>query len=373
VLDHALSEWIAHHIASYADQFDLDQAIPSGLVAQLAQAGILGSQIPVAYGGAPLDALHFGQLCENLGAASASVLSLLTVHSMVCTALVKWGTAAQKDRWLPRLARGDTLAAFALSEPDVGSDAQHVKTTFQREENHYLINGTKKWISFGQLAGVFLVMGHCAGKVIALLVDRQTPGLQVEPIRNMLGFRGAMLGQITLRDCLVPADSLVGSIDFGYAQIVGSVLDHGRYCIAWGATGLAQACLDASLRYAQQRETFGQALHKHQLIQHMLADMIANVSAARLLCMDAAKRRAESDPSTIMATATAKYFAARAVEVIASDAVQIHGANGCSSDYPVQRYLRDAKIMSLIEGSTQMQQMLIAQHGLMSVGARREH
>lgn len=361
-----LRPWIDRHIGQHANQFDLEQALPTALVEQLARVGILGSQIPQTFGGAPMDALSFGYLCEHLGAASSSVLSLLTVHTMVSTALLKWGSTKQKDHWLPRLARGEPLAAFALSEPDMGSDAKNVQTTIQRDGDFYLINGVKKWISLGQLAGLFLVVGNLDGKVVGVLLERSTPGLTVAPIRDMLGFRAAMLGELRMQDCRVPAANFIGSVDFGYAQIVGSVLDHGRYCIAWGATGLARACLEACLSYTSQRESFGQPLREHQLIQRMLADMVTHVSAARLLCADAAQRRADQHPSTIMATTMAKYFAARMAEVAANDAVQIHGANGCSNNYPMQRYLRDAKIMNIIEGSTQMQQILIGQHGLVA-------
>ncbi|MFM9435112.1 glutaryl-CoA dehydrogenase (non-decarboxylating) [Janthinobacterium sp. CG_23.3] len=358
-----LREVIAKAVGAQAGQFDLDQKIPAGLIAELAAEGMLGAHVPAEYGGAPVDARQFGELCEDIGYASASVLSLLTVHTMVSAAIAKWGSAAQKDRWLPRLASGATIGAFALSEPNVGSDAKNVETSMRREGDAFIVSGTKKWISFAQIAQLFLVIGNCEGRVTALLVARDTPGLTVEPIHDMLGFRAAMLGQLHLDECVIGKENLIGSLDFGYAQVVGSVLDQGRYCIAWGCVGLAQACLDACLDYTEQRQTFGQYLKEHQLVQRSMADMITNVQAARLLCEDAARLRAGGDPGMIMATATAKYFAARAVESAANDAVQIHGANGCGSEYPVQRYFRDAKIMNIIEGSAQMQQILIAQHG----------
>jgi glutaryl-CoA dehydrogenase (non-decarboxylating) len=262
---------------------------------------------------------------------------------------------------LPRLASGEALAAFALSEPQAGSDVQGVSTTLAPLEDGLRVTGVKQWISFGQVADVFLVIGKHAGKLVAVLVERSTPGLAVEPIRDMLGFRAAMLARITLHDCVVPRHNLVGSVDFGLAQIVGSVLDHGRYCIAFGSLGLAQASLDASRRYAQERTQFGRPLAEHQLIQQLLADMIVNVHAARLLCAQASRARAARAADMIMSAVVAKYFAARVAEQAASTAVQIHGANGCSSQYPVQRYLRDSKILQIIEGSVQMQQVLIAQ------------
>ncbi|MDB5901737.1 MAG: acyl-CoA dehydrogenase [Betaproteobacteria bacterium] len=355
-------EFIDRVIGAHAEAFDLEQEVPRGVFDALAREGVLGALVPAEYGGTGLDPLAVGLLCEDMGRASASLLSLITVHTMVSLAIARWGSAAQRTRWLPPLARGETLAAFALTEPDVGSDVKSVATRVERKDGGFVITGTKKWISFGQVAGLFFVVGNCEGKLAAFLVERDTPGLVVEPIANMLGFRAAMLAEVRMNECVVAGDSMVGSLDFGFSQIVGSVLDHGRYCIAWGSVGLAQACLDASLDYSEQRTQFGRALKDHQLVQRMIADMIVNTRAARLLCQDAARARAEGGPDMIIGAAVAKYFSGTIVEKLASDAVQIHGANGCSSSYPVQRYLRDAKIMNIIEGSAQMQQMMIAQH-----------
>jgi hypothetical protein len=356
-------EFIDRVIGAHAEEFDLEQEVPRGVFEALAREGVLGALVPAEYGGTGLDPLAVGLLCEDMGRASASLLSLITVHTMVSLAIARWGSAAQRTRWLPPLARGETLAAFALTEPDVGSDVKSVATRVERKDGGFVITGTKKWISFGQVAGLFFVVGNCEGKLAAFLVERDTPGLVVEPIANMLGFRAAMLAEVRMNECVVAGDSMVGSLDFGFSQIVGSVLDHGRYCIAWGSVGLAQACLDASLDYSEQRIQFGRALRDHQLVQRMIADMVVNTRAARLLCRDAARTRAEGGPDMIIGAAVAKYFSGTIVEKLASDAVQIHGANGCSSSYPVQRYLRDAKIMNIIEGSAQMQQMMIAQHG----------
>lgn len=350
-------------IGGDADRFDREQKIPVDVIRQLAEAGMLGGQVPVLYGGAGHDPLTMGQLCEEVGRVSASLLSLITVHTMVSLAIGRWGSAAQKQTWLPELAHGRTLGAFALTEPNVGSDVKSVETIVRRDGDSFVINGTKKWISFGQIARLFLVVGNYDGKLAALLVERDSPGLSLEPISDMFGFRAAMLAEVRLRDCVVPADNLIGSRDFGFSQIVGSVLDHGRFCIAWGCVGLAQACLDACLDYTERRMQFGRPLKDHQLVQRVMADMIVNVRAARLLCQDAARTRAGGDPDMIIGASVAKYFSAGVVEKVANDAVQIHGANGCSSEYPVQRYLRDAKVMNIIEGSAQMQQMMIAQHG----------
>ena len=357
-----LRAFLAATVGKHANQFDLDQRIPRSVIAQLAEAGILGAQVPRQFGGTEYDAFDFGHVCELVGYASGSLLSLLTVHSIVASTIVRWGSAAQKERWLPLLASGASLGAFALSEADVGSDARNVGTRIRREGDTFVVNGAKKWISCGQIADLFLIVGNCDGRVIGLIVEADNPGLSIAPISDMLGFKAAMLAEITLDECVVAQNQLLGSVDFGYAQVVGSVLDHGRFSIAWGCVGLAQACIDASLNYTETRQTFGQYLKDHQLVQKMIADMVTNTQAARLLCEDAARKRAAGDHGGIMATTMAKYFAARNAETVAAEAVQLHGANGCSNDYPLARHYRDAKIMSIIEGSAQMQQILIAQH-----------
>lgn len=347
-----------------AEQFDREQAIPEEILSALARQGWLATQVPGEWGGTPLDAHAMGRLCEAFGAESASLLSLLTVHSMACQALNRWGTPAQKADWLPGLAAGRTIGAFALSEPEAGSDARAVGTVLTPDGDDLRLDGVKKWISFGQRADLFLVVAKLDSRIATLLVPRDTPGLSVTAIRNLLGFRSAMLAEIHFHDCRLPRANLIGSTDFGLAQVVGSVLSHGRFCIAWGAVGVAQACLDASLDYARQRVQFGQPIGMHQLVQHKIADMITDTRAARLLCREAAAQLAAGHPEMIMSTVVAKYFAAAAAERIAADAVQLHGANGCTEDFPVQRQLRDAKILNLIEGSAQIHQMMIARTGL---------
>lgn len=357
-----LQAFVARSIGARADEFDAAGALPADVIEGIAREGLFGATVPVAHGGLALEPRALGELYEALGAASASALSLMTVHGMVSSALSRWGDAAQKQRWLPRLASGDTIGAFALSEADTGSDANGVRTTLTADGDSIVIDGTKTWISFGRIAGLFLVVGKLGEKVSAVLVDRACPGITIEPIADMAGFRAGMLAEVRFSGCRVPRDHLLGSGDFGLSQIVGSVLDHGRYSIAWGAAGLAQACLQASVEYAAKRQQFGRPLQEFQLVQQMLTDMMVETRAARLMCLDAAAARARRCPDMIVRTTAAKYVAARAAERAASAAVQIHGANGFSAKYPVQRHLRDARVFAVIEGTTQIQQMLIAQH-----------
>lgn len=351
------------HVVPHADRFDQDEHLPDRLIRALAQTGWLGATVPSAYGGQGLDALTFGLLCEEVGRASASLLSLLIVHGMVCQSILKWGTDAQKDHWLPLLASGERIGAFGLTEPEVGSDASAVQTRAHAVDGAYVLTGQKKWISFGQVANLFLIVARCDDQPTAFLVERGTPGFASEPIRGMLGFRSAMLARLVLDGCHIPSDHLVGRVGFGFTHVAGSALDHGRYCVAWGCLGLIEACVTASLRYSSERKQFGEFLKSHQLIQQMVADMLTDAKATRLMCAHAAHLKDQGDPSMIMETSTAKYFASRAAMRAADSAVQIHGANGCHIGHPVQRYFRDARIMEIIEGSHQIQQIIIAKNG----------
>jgi alkylation response protein AidB-like acyl-CoA dehydrogenase len=193
-------------------------------------------------------------------------------------------------------------------------------------------------------------------------VERDSPGFSVKPITGMLGVRASMLAELFMNDCRIPKDNLVGRVGLGVSHVSSYALDYGRYSVAWGCVGIAQACLEACLEYASERKQFGVYLNEHQLIQQMLTEMITNLDAARLLCFQAGYLKDIGDPRSIMETTIAKYFASTMVTKVANDAVQIHGANGCSSKYRVQRYLRDSKIMEIVEGSTQIQQMTIARY-----------
>jgi hypothetical protein len=357
-----LRSFIERDIGARADEFDRAGRLPTDVLSAIARQGLLGVAIPEAHGGLGLDPCGLGEVCEALGSASASVLSLVTVHTMVSSAVLRWGSAEQKQQWLPRLSRGDAIGAFALSEPGAGSDAESVQTHLTIAGDEVVVDGVKTWISFGRVAGLFLVVGKLEGRVAAILVDRATPGISVTSIDDVDGFRAGMLAEIRFEGCRLPRTSLLGSADFGLSQIVGSVLDHGRYSIGWGAVGLANACLRASVDYAATRQQFGRPLQEFQLVQQMLTDMMVETRAARLLCLDAAVARAHRSPDMIVRTTAAKYFAARAAERAAAAAVQIHGANGFSARFPVQRFQRDARIFSVIEGTTQIQQVLIAAH-----------
>ncbi|HSK81612.1 MAG TPA: acyl-CoA dehydrogenase family protein [Thermoanaerobaculia bacterium] len=351
--------FVAAEIAPHADRWDQEEAIPMDLVGKLRERRYLGSNVPAEFGGLGRDMITYGLLTEEIARADSSVRSLLTVHDMVAHAINRWGSRAQKERFLPAMARGEVLGALALSEPNAGSDAKSVETTAVEDGGSWVFSGRKKWTTFGQIAGLFLAFAQCDGKPTAFLVERETPGVTVRPLAGIVGTRASMLAEIFFEDCRIPKESLVGRIGFGISHVASAALEQGRYSVAWGSVGIAQACLDACRKYTAERKQFGVPLADHQLIRAMLADMITQVRAARLLCLRAGYLRDSGDPGASAETMVAKYFASTLAVRAANDAVQIHGANGMSEEYPIFRYLRDSKVMEIIEGSTQIQQITI--------------
>lgn len=351
--------FVEAEIAPHADRWDREEAISMELVGKLRERGYLGSNVSKEYGGLGRDMITYGLLTEEIARADSSVRSLLTVHDMVAHAIHRWGSRAQRERYLPAMAHGEILGALALSEPNAGSDAKSVETTAVADGDFWVLNGRKKWTTFGQIAGLFLAFAQCEGKPTAFLVERDAPGVTVRPLHGIVGTRASMLAEIFFEDCRIPKESLVGRIGFGISHVASAALEQGRYSVAWGSVGIVQACLDACRKYAAERKQFGVPLADHQLIRAMLADMITEVRAARLLCLRAGYLRELGDPGASAETMVAKYFASTLATRAANDAVQIHGANGMSEEFPVARYLRDSKVMEIIEGSTQIQQITI--------------
>jgi glutaryl-CoA dehydrogenase (non-decarboxylating) len=349
----------AAEIAPHADRWDREEAIPPELVDRLRERGYLGSNVAREHGGIGRDMITYGLLTEEIARGCSSVRSLLTVHDMVAHAIQRWGSRELKERYLPRMAKGEILGALALSEPNAGSDAKSVETTAVEDGDSWVLNGRKKWTTFGQIAGVFLVFAQVGGMPTAFLVERESPGFTVYPLKGIVGTRASMLAELFLKDCRIPKASLLGRVGFGISHVAAAALEQGRYSVAWGSVGIAQACLDACRAYTATRKQFGVPLADHQLIRALLTDMIVDVRAARLLCLRAGWLRETGDPGAPAETMAAKYFASRVATRTANDAVQIHGANGLSEEYPVSRYLRDSKVTEIIEGSTQIQQITI--------------
>lgn len=345
-------------VAPLAAAHDAEERIDPGLPAKLAKAGYLGALLPAEYGGRALDAVSYGMLHEEIGRACSSVRSLLTVHDMVAETVRRWGSPAQRERLLPRLVSGELIAAFALSEPEAGSDAAAVVTSAEPAGDGFALTGVKRWISFGQLADVFLVFARAARGPTAFLVERSAPGLEVTAISGMLGTRGAMLAELRLDGCRVPADARVGAEGRAHPFLTATALTLGRYSVACGSVGIVQACLDVSREHAASRD-----LTRHQLVQRLLAGMVVNAEAGRLLALKAGELIGAGSPDAPMAATQAKYFAGIAAAHAARDAVQVLGARGCSPDHPAARYYRDAKVMEVIEGSNELSETMIGRFG----------
>jgi alkylation response protein AidB-like acyl-CoA dehydrogenase len=348
------------HIVPYAGDFERAGYIPEELLERMSAAGLWAPFLPPGAGGTGMDMVTLGQIHEEVGRGCSSVRSLLTVHTMLTWALQRWGSPEQRDRWAASLGRGETIGAFCLTEPEAGSDAAGIATTAAPSGGGWLLNGTKKWITNGQRADLFLVFARTAGSIGAFLVPRHAPGVQIRPIPEILGTRASMLAEVSFTDVRLGGDALLGPSGFTAGMVLTGTLDLGRYSVAAGSVGIIQACLEACADYTARRTVGGSALRDLQLIQAKVSDMVTDVRAARLLCAEAGRLKDAGEAGTIMATWVAKYFASRAAARHAAEAVQIHGANGCGPDYPVARYYRDAKVMEIIEGSNEVQQITIA-------------
>lgn len=349
-------------VAPHADEHDRTQRFSGNIVSDLARQGYLAPFLPEKWGGSSMGMVTYGALHEEIGRACSSVRSLLTVHDMAAFTIFRWGSEAQREKWLQPLRKGEVSGAFAISEPNAGSDVNGVETSARPVASGFILDGQKKWITCGQIAGVFVVLASSEGKSIAFLIERDLPGLTIEPLSGVTGTRGSMLALLTFKECFVARTAMIGHPGFGN-PIALSALGLGRYSVACGSLGIAQACLDASLEYAGRTRRFGALLKEHQLVQRLITGMIVDISAARALCRLAGSLKDQKDPQEILQTFIAKYHASTAAMRAATDAVQIHGANGCSTDYPVERLMRDAKVMEIIEGSTQIQQITIADLG----------
>jgi hypothetical protein len=356
-------DFVDKEIAPFAQKNDMEQQVSRDLIEKIAGQGYLGATVSHEFGGSGMDMVTFGLLNEELGRGCSSVRSLITVQTMVTQVIERWGSEEQKGKYLNVLAKGEKIAAFALTEPEFGSDAGGIQTKIDLSGDSFFICGTKKWITFGQIADIFLLLGRSGDKLCAVLVERDTPGLSIEPIRDILGVRGSMLAQLQFANCKIPKTNLMGSMGFGLNPIAFTALDIGRYSIACGCVGLAQASLEAAVDYARSRKQFAGYLREYQLVQEKIANMVTDIRSARLLCYNAGYLKQIKDRHAFREMLIAKYYASNMAIRNANLSVEIHGANGCSAAYPVERYLRDAKIMEIIEGTNGMLQVMISKYG----------
>jgi alkylation response protein AidB-like acyl-CoA dehydrogenase len=354
-------EFVASNVEPFAAQWDRDQKHPDSIFSLLGKSGYLGSTIPQEYGGKGWDFVTFGLLNEALGRGSSALTDLLTVQAMVSMALLKWGTDEQRKKWLPPLAKGEIIGAFALTEPGAGSATQSLETEFRQKDGRdsLIINGEKKWISYGQAAGLFLVFGKLEQKFAACLVPRETTGLEIEPIQEMLGFRAADLAKINFHNVEVPSANLLGKPGFALSHIAPVGLQYGRISTACSALGLLRGCFEETISYAATRKIAEQTVGDIGMIRSLIARMGTDLEAARLLCYAACRAEDEHLPQAFAQTLIAKYHSSRAAVRAASDAVQIRGASGCHESSAVARYYRDAKLMEILEGTTQIHEHIL--------------
>ena len=338
---------------------------PMHLVKRMGELGFLAGPVDREYGGAAMDYVSYALLCEELGRVDSSVRGFLTVHaSLVALCIQDWGTEVQKRRCLPRLASGEWIGCYALTEPNAGSDAASIETTASEEGDDYVLNGEKIWITNGLSAHVAIVFASKDRSerhrgICAFLVETDMPGFQRERMPGKeLGHRASEHAHITFNNCRVAKSALLGAPGEGF-KVAMSALDRGRLGVAAGAVGIAQACLDACVTYTKQRRQFGKRLADFEMVQASLAEMAANVEAARLLVYQAAWIKDQGLPAT-KATSIAKLFATEAAMKAASDAVLLHGNRGYSNEYPVERYYRDIKGLQIYEGTSHIQKVIIA-------------
>lgn len=348
-------------VAPGAADLDRREAFPDELLPQLFDVGFLGAPVPEEYGGMGVDYLSYGLIVEELGRTDASIRSLVSVNvGLVALSIVRWGDEEQRRTWLPRLT-GEGLGAFGLTEPDAGSDPAAMRTTARRDGGDWILNGSKQFITNGSRGIVTIVFAKVADAgITAFLVPQDSAGYEGTPIKGKLGLRAGDTASVTLTDVRVPDAARLGEVGKGLGIALGA-LDSGRYSLAAGCTGIAQAALDASVRYAGEREQFGRPIASFQLVQQLLADIYLDVQAARALYWKVAWRHERGERHTIESS-VAKTFCSEAAVRCADRAVQVHGGYGYVDEYPVGRYLRDARVTTLYEGTSQIQRLLLGRH-----------
>ncbi len=358
-------QFAEQELAPVARVSDERGEFPLHLVKRMAELGFLAGPVDPAYGGSGMDCVSYALLCEELGRVDSSVRGFLTVHaSLVSLCIQDWGTEVQKQHYLPLLASGEWIGCYALTEPEAGSDAASIETTARDEGNYYILNGEKIWITNGISANLAIVFASIDRSlrhkgICAFLVETETPGFHRLPMPGKeLGHRASEHAHITLRECRVPESALLGEPGEGF-KVAMSALDRGRIGVAAGAVGIAQACLDACVAYTTQRHQFNRRIADFEMVQATLADMAADVEAARLLVYHAAWVKDQGLPAT-KATSIAKLFATEAAMNAASQAVLLHGNRGYSNEYPVERYYRDIKGLQIYEGTSHIQRLVIA-------------
>ena len=366
-IQRAAREFAQQELAPRAAERDREGRFDPEMVQQFGELGFLGMMIPEEYDGLGLDTLSYLVALEEIAAADASAAVMMSVHNSLPTQmLLRWGTAAQKERFLRPMARGEILGAFALSEPEAGSDASSLRAQAVRDGHDWVLNGTKAWVTSGSHAGVIIAMARTDSPdarrgsrgISAFVITPDLPGLRISKKEDKMGLRSSPTVQLAFEDMRVPADRLLGEEGQGFIYAMQS-LDNGRLGIAAQATGIARAALEHSLAYAAERRQFGKAIREFQAIQFKLADMACRIEAARSVLHGAAMAKDRGE-STTLSGSMAKLLASEAAMWVTTQAVQIFGGYGYVTDYPVERLFRDAKVTEIYEGTSEVQRIVIA-------------
>ncbi|SNS68420.1 MULTISPECIES: acyl-CoA dehydrogenase family protein [unclassified Azospirillum] len=359
-------QFARERLAPGAAERDRTGAFPAAELAEMGELGLLGMVVPEEWGGAGADAIAYALAIEEIAAGDGAISTIMSVHNSVgCAPILKFGTMAQKERFLRPMAAGRMLGAFCLTEPQAGSDASALKTRAVRDGDHYVLNGAKQFITNGQHAGValvFAVTDPAAGKkgISAFLVPTDTPGYQVARLEDKLGQRCSDTAQIVLEDVRVPADLMLGEPGQGY-RIALANLEGGRIGIAAQSVGMAQAAFEAARDYARDRVSMGVPIIEHQAVAFRLADMATRIEAARQLVLHAASLRGAGQPC-LKEASMAKLFASEMAERVCSDAIQTFGGYGYVNDFPVERIYRDVRVCQIYEGTSDIQRLVIARN-----------
>lgn len=368
MLREMVRDFAAKEVAPYARENDEKQHFDASTMPKMAELGLLGCCIPQKYGGAGMDYISLGIICEALEYADSAARTVVSVHvGLNSLTLLTWGTEEQKQRLLVPQARGEKIGCFGLTEPNAGSDVLGIQTTAVRDGDEYVLNGEKMWISLAPEADHFLIFAYTdrekkARGMTAFVVEKGTPGLSTSRIHGKMGLRGSSAGSVSMIDCRVPAANRLGEEGEGFI-IAMSALDNGRFGLASGATGLIEAALDASVAYAQTRIAFGQPIGQQQLVKQLIAEQVSLLDTSRLLWWRAGWLKNQGLPNT-RETSLAKWYATEGAVKAANNAVQVHGGYGYSNEYPVERFLRNARATTLYEGTSQIHTLLQADFAL---------
>ncbi|PJA18635.1 MAG: acyl-CoA dehydrogenase [Elusimicrobia bacterium CG_4_10_14_0_2_um_filter_63_34] len=357
-------EFAQKRLKPAAERFDEEETIPMEFYREAGELGLFGLMVPEEFGGLALDQVGYVCVMEEIARTCAAFQICLTVHnSLVCGALLKNGTDAQKKKYLPKLASGEWIGAYSLSEQGSGTDAGSLVCEAKRDGDFFVLNGTKAWVSSANIAQVFTVYVSTDREkkshgISCLIVEKGTPGFEVGKKEKKMGVRGSETCELIFRGCRVPAENLIGAENMGFKVALGA-LDSGRIGIAAQSVGIAQGAFDEALAYAKERRQFGKALSEFQATQFKLADMSTAIEAARLLTRRAAAKMTADGRATLEAS-RAKLFASTTANKVVFDAVQIHGGNGYVREFPVERYFRDARVTEIYEGTSEVQRLVIA-------------